>query len=94
MPSRAAVGHRRTWRSEARSAPELKRLGDRLGSRIRELRQSNALTQEEASTLAQLDVKHWQEIESGESNPTLASLAGIARALNVKLSKLLDGIEE
>jgi transcriptional regulator with XRE-family HTH domain len=32
-------------------------------------------------------------VERGETNPTLSSLATIARALKITPSKLLDGVE-
>ena len=41
---------------------------------------------------AQLDSKHWQDIENGRTNPTVASLVGVARALGVKLGDLFEGV--
>ena len=38
------------------------------------------LTQEQAAELAKLDVKHWQDVEAGRTNPTVATLVGIAKA--------------
>lgn len=48
-------------------------------------------TQERVAELALLDPKHYQEIEAGRINVTLASLLGIARALRVKLSAMFEG---
>jgi transcriptional regulator with XRE-family HTH domain len=42
------------------------------------------LTQEEAAVRAKLDYKHFQAIESGSGNVTVASLVGIPKALRVK----------
>jgi transcriptional regulator with XRE-family HTH domain len=50
------------------------------------------LTQEEAAHRAALDPKHFQAIEAGQINVTMASLVGLARALDVALSDLLEGV--
>jgi transcriptional regulator with XRE-family HTH domain len=50
------------------------------------------LTQEAAAERAKLDYKHYQAIETGSSNVTVASLVGIAKALRVKLAGLFDGV--
>jgi transcriptional regulator with XRE-family HTH domain len=63
---------------------------NRLGKRIRKLRRERELTQEAAAELAKLDEKHWQDIEGARTNPTVATLVGIARALKVTLSELFE----
>lgn len=60
----------------------------RLGKRVRELRLGSELTQEQAAERARLDTKHWQDIEGGKTNPTLATLVGVAKALDVSLADL------
>ena len=64
----------------------------KLGLRVRELRRAAEQTQEQLAQLARLDAKHLQLIESGKTNTTIASLVGIAHALDVKLSVLLEGV--
>lgn len=64
----------------------------RLGVRVRALREEHGLTQESAAERAHLDAKHWQEIEAGRVNVTLASLVGIGKALSVPLAKLFEGV--
>jgi len=61
-----------------------------LGKRVRALRLVGKLTQEQAAESAKLDEKHWQDIEGGRTNPTVASLVGVARALDVPLAKLFE----
>lgn len=78
------------WRSSARDGPGVATAVARLGKRIRELRASANLTQERAADAAKLDHKHWQDIESGRTNPTVATLVGVARALGVELRDLFD----
>jgi transcriptional regulator with XRE-family HTH domain len=66
----------------------------RLGKRIRELRQEGKLTQEGAAEAAKLDGKHWQDIEGARTNPTVATLVGVARALKVSLAELFEHDEK
>ena len=80
------------WRSSARDAPGVGMAIARLSKKIRELRLEAELTQEAAAERAKLDEKHWQDIEAGRTNPTLATLVGIARGLSVKLGELFDGL--
>jgi DNA-binding XRE family transcriptional regulator len=79
-----------TWRSSARDAPGVAGALKRLGTRVRALRRARSLTQEQAAEIAKLDEKHWQDIEGARTNPTVATLVGIARALKVTLSELFD----
>lgn len=79
-----------TWRSSARDAPGVARALSRLGKRIRALRLERKLTQEQAAELAKLDEKHWQDVERARTNPTVATLVGIARALKTTLPELFD----
>jgi transcriptional regulator with XRE-family HTH domain len=60
----------------------------KLAKRIKELRAEQELTQEAAAERARLDVKHWQDVESGRTNPTVATLVGIARALDTTVGDL------
>ncbi len=85
----------RRWKSEARRAPGVNVALRRLGKRVRELRLAAGLTQEEAAGEAGLDEKHWQDVERPSperSNPTFATLVGVARALDVRLEVLLQGV--
>lgn len=63
----------------------LKRL---LGNNIRSLRKARDWSQEELGERAELSYKFVGEIERGTVNPSLESLEGIARALNVEVAKL------
>ncbi len=61
---------------------------EKLGSRIRQLRKQQQLSQEELAAKAQVDLTSISEIESGLRNPSLKTLHKIARALNVSLAEL------
>ncbi|MGO9839467.1 MAG: helix-turn-helix domain-containing protein [Polyangiaceae bacterium] len=83
---------RTSWRSAARSSPQVDRALAALGKRVRILRREKGLTQEDAAAKAHLDSKHFQAIEAGQANLTMASLVGVARSLGVKLSELFKGV--
>jgi len=65
-----------------------------LGKRIRLLRTDRALSQEELADLSDLHRTYVGGIERGERNPTIRNLAAIARALNIPLSVLLEGVDQ
>ena len=81
----------RSFRSEARSAPGVATALWRLGRAIRELRLKRELSQEALAARAGLDAKHVQALEAGNTNATVASLVGLARALGVSVADLLGG---
>lgn len=48
------------------------------------------LTQEKASGIANLSLRYWQSLESGEKNLTLDALVRIARVLQVEIKDLVS----
>ncbi len=67
----------------------------RFGERLRTLRQRAGLSLAQAGERAGIARTHWHNYESGErSNPTLAVMGAMARALDVELSELLAGVDE
>lgn len=60
-----------------------------LAKRIRELRKKKGLSQEKLARLAGVSYNTIVKIESGESkNPTIQTMAGIAKTLNISLDVL------
>ena len=59
-----------------------------LGAAIRELREQRKLSQEDLAHAAGVTVGTLSTIERGKSNPTWATVKGIATALDVTLGKL------
>lgn len=59
-----------------------------LGRRIRLLRKSRRLTQEQLAARASLDYKYIGEVERGRKNISVESLARVAAALHVKIVEL------
>jgi transcriptional regulator with XRE-family HTH domain len=63
-----------------------------LGERIRELRKSRGLTQEQLAELVEIEQKHVSRLELGKSYPTIERLEKIAQAVNVPLQTFFDFI--
>ena len=84
-----AAGRKRTYRSAPRRSRALLVVTAKLAEKIRVLRTQQNLTQQVASDRADLETKHWQLLEAGGTNPTLATLIAIAKALDVELYELL-----
>ncbi len=61
---------------------------ERFGERVRKLRQSKGLSQEELAFKAGMHRTYLGGIERGERNPSLRNIAAIAKALGVTLSEL------
>lgn len=61
-----------------------------IGERIREIRLSKGLSQEELSYSSDLPLSQIGRIERGENNPTISSLYAISQALNVELKTIID----
>ena len=59
-----------------------------LGRRVRDLREARGWTLERADEVTGVDWKHWQKIESGEINVTLATLVRIAVGLDEPVASL------
>jgi transcriptional regulator with XRE-family HTH domain len=61
-----------------------------LGERARSLRLARGWTLEEAAERADVDVRHVQLIETGNANPTAATLLRVARGYGVAVGALVD----
>lgn len=61
----------------------------RIGQRIQDTRVDRNLTQEQVFLAIPLARSYYQEVESGQANPTLDTLLHIARALDVPLADLV-----
>lgn len=64
----------------------------RFGGRVRELRQATGLSQEAFAERCGLDRTYISGIERGKRNVSLENLKVIAKALNVTLSRLFEGL--
>jgi transcriptional regulator with XRE-family HTH domain len=59
-----------------------------LGKAIRELRETREMTQEDLAAVAEITVRTLSQIETGNANPTWATVDDIADALNVSIADL------
>jgi len=70
------------------------KLGQKLGKRIRSIRQGKEWTLEFLAERSGMHVTYLSSIECGHRNPTLNVLASLARGLGVSLSDLLAGVDK
>lgn len=71
-----------------RKSRQFRRACQDLGLRVRQFRELASLTLDQASSRAELDLAHWQKIEAGRVNVTLATLLRLANALDVSIEQL------
>lgn len=60
------------------------------GDRLRELRISKKLSQEQLANLADIPLSQVGRIERGEINPTLSTLSALAKALKISIAQLVS----
>ncbi|WP_231489856.1 helix-turn-helix domain-containing protein [Pedobacter sp. Leaf170] len=60
------------------------------GKRVRDLRTSQNLSQEELANLADVPLSQIGRIERGEVNPTLSTIFTLCLALNVDSKKIIE----
>lgn len=65
----------------------------RFGRKVRELRKAKGFSQEVFAAHCGLDRTYIGGIERGERNVALRNIAVIARALDVTISELMQGLE-
>ncbi|EHQ25044.1 helix-turn-helix domain-containing protein [Mucilaginibacter paludis] len=64
----------------------------KVGSRIREIREKNGISQKDLSYTADLDRSYIASVENGQRNISIVNLEKIAKALKVNLSELFQGV--
>jgi len=62
----------------------------KLGKKIRQLRLDAELSQERLGEMTGLDRTYISGIERGVRNPSLKNIEKLAKALNVKITELID----
>lgn len=63
---------------------------EEFGTRLREIRQEQLLTQEELAHRSSLNRTFIGDIERGEKNPTLKIMVTLAKALGVRVRDFFD----
>ncbi|MBO4703803.1 MAG: helix-turn-helix transcriptional regulator [Bacilli bacterium] len=69
-------------------------INKQLGARIRYLRQQKNMTIEDLALEAEINRNYLCDLERGTRNPTVVILNKIAKALDINLSTLFEGIVE
>ena len=62
----------------------------KLGEKIKQLRKSKGISQEELASTLKINRNFLSRIETGKSEPTASMLKNIAKIFNVDLNSLLD----
>ncbi len=76
----------------SRSVAGMQGVQERLGKRIRALREKKGLSQEAFADLCEMNRVHMGDVERGNINLTIATLDKIARNLKTTCAALLKGI--
>jgi len=63
------------------------------GERVRQIRKEKGLSQEVFADLAGIDRSYMGHIERGDQNITLTKIFQIAKALEIPICQLFDGVE-
>lgn len=64
----------------------------KLGKRIQEIRKEKGITQVELANSINKDQQSIQRLEAGGVNPSIFYLLEVAKGLDTKLEKLIDGL--
>ncbi len=65
---------------------------EKVGNRIRELRQQTSLSQEKFALKIGMDRTYFASVENGKRNISVVNLEKIANGLGISLSELFRGI--
>lgn len=65
-------------------------INEKLRKRIRSIRRSKKIKQEDLAHTAKIDYSYLNEIEAGKRNPSIKTIDAIARALKVSVKDLFE----
>jgi transcriptional regulator with XRE-family HTH domain len=65
-------------------------LKERMAARLKALRARRGMTQEQLAAKSGVGRSHLARLETGRQDPTLSTLERLARALGVKVGRLLE----
>lgn len=65
-------------------------LSDIFGNKLKYIRRSLKITQEELALKCGMEASHIGQLERGEKNPTLNTLYRISNGLNISIPELID----
>ena len=65
-------------------------LQQKIGERIKEIRESKMISQQNLAAMCNFEKGNMSRIESGRTNPTIETIYKISQALGVKMVELID----
>ena len=69
---------------------KIDQLQQKIGQRIRELRESKGIPQQNLAADCDFEKANLSRIEAGRTNPTISTLYKISQALGITISELVD----
>lgn len=67
-----------------------KQLQQKIGEKIKEIRESKMISQQNLAAMCNFEKGNMSRIESGRTNTTIATIYKISQALEVKMADILD----
>lgn len=69
---------------------EINQLQQKIGERIRELRESKGISQQNLAAICNFEKANLSRIEAGRTNPTISTLFKISQALKTTIADLIN----
>tara|TARA_R110002050_G_scaffold167468_1_gene298257 strand:+ start:22257 stop:22475 length:219 start_codon:yes stop_codon:yes gene_type:complete len=69
---------------------KIEQLQEKIGERIRQLRESKGISQQNLAAICNFEKSNLSRIEAGRTNPTIFTLFKISQALEVSIAELVD----
>ena len=69
---------------------KINELQQKIGARIRGLRESKGVSQQNLAAICNFEKANLSRIEAGRTNPTISTLFKISQALDITISELVD----
>jgi transcriptional regulator with XRE-family HTH domain len=69
---------------------KISQLQQKIGQRIRELRESKGISQQNLAAVCNFEKANLSRIEAGRTNPTVSTLYKISQALEITISELVN----
>jgi transcriptional regulator with XRE-family HTH domain len=69
---------------------EINQLQQKIGERIRQLRESKGISQQNLAAICNFEKANLSRIEAGRTNPTISTLYKISQALEMTIADLID----
>ncbi|MCK3683980.1 helix-turn-helix transcriptional regulator [Maribellus sp. YY47] len=68
----------------------INQLQKKIGDRIRILRESKGITQQNLAAICNFEKANLSRLEAGRTNPTISTLYKISQALEISIAELVD----